>query len=374
MEVTRYWKQQLLCTILFSLVSLTNIYAFSPKRRLRHTKNSLQNNPVSFSGTLSKFMSLSDYETPDNTIIWEETTPKKFNELIVSWNAKRPQKGQITFWVSTKHTQWSPWHRLAEWGPDYQLTFVNKLNQYVHTTHVRSEMQQGRLAQGFRVKAVFQNGAAKKNLHALFACFSNLSDFRTVQKPFTKPSVLIPSVPRQSQMNLSHNRARDLCSPTSLSMIVRYLATKFSRPQARSLHDDAITLAEKVHDNGYLNIYGNWVLNVAQAYDSCQHAFYRVERMNSFDTLYQYLNKKIPVAVSVRRLKGGATPYANGHFLVIVGWDRAKQSVLCIDPAFDDYHTTFKSYPLKNFLKSWGLSKNLAYVPLLKSVFNEQKK
>ncbi len=369
MRANKASRRSLFFILLFSCASLVNIH---PKLHRRQSK-ARTSTPISFSETLSKFITPNDYHQEKDTIIWEQKTHKKFNELIISWNAKRPQTGKITFWVSTKHAHWSPWHRLAEWGSDYQLTFVNKLNRYVHTTHVRSEMQRGHLAQGFRIKAVFQHGAQKSNLHALFACCSNLNDFKTWKKPFLKPSTLVTSVPRQSQMNLSHNRARDLCSPTSLSMIVRYIANKFARPQKKSLHDDAISLAEKVHDNGYLDIYGNWILNVAQAYDSCQHAFYRVERMNSFESLYQYLQKKIPVAVSVRRLKGGATPYANGHFLVIVGWDRAKQSVLCIDPAFDENHATFKSYPLKNFIKSWGLSKNLAYTPLLKSMFKKQR-
>ena len=93
--------------------------------------------------------------------------------------------------------------------------------------------------------------------------------------------------------------------------------------------------ADKVYDNGYLNIYGNWPLNVAAAHDATYgNVFFRVERLNFFDDLYKYLSKKIPVAVSVRKLRGGATSYSNGHLMVVVGWNKEKQCVLCIDPAF----------------------------------------
>ena len=130
------------------------------------------------------------------------------------------------------------------------------------------------------------------------------------------------------------------------------------------MRDYLADFAGKVHDNG-INIYGNWLLNVAQAHDSSQgKIFYRVERLNSFNELYDYLRKEIPVAVSVRKLKGGATPYSNGHFMVIVGWNRAKNAVICIDPAFKGNRATLKSYRINHFLTAWALSRNLSYIPI----------
>ena len=75
--------------------------------------------------------------------------------------------------------------------------------------------------------------------------------------------------------------------------------------------------------------------------------------------------KKSPVAVSVRRLRGGATPYANGHIMLVVGWNRIKRRVLCLDPAFGSNRATLKSYRLTDFLNAWSRSSNLAYVPIL---------
>ena len=70
------------------------------------------------------------------------------------------------------------------------------------------------------------------------------------------------------------------------------------------------------------------------------------------------------MAVSVRRLRGGATPYASGHFLVVVGWNRQKRRVVCLDPAFGSNRLVLKAYRLQDFLRAWHRSMNLAYVPM----------
>jgi hypothetical protein len=317
---------------------------------------------------LSKFFDPADDPQPNSPeCLWESETQVPFNELILSWNALRPLAGKITFHVSVKHAVWSPWHRIAEWGADTQKTFINKLNPYVHTKYVRVEMQRNILASAFRIKAVFSGGASKRSLNALFACASNLRMYRQNRTPIDKPSLLVKGVPQQSQMVIAHPRARDLCSPTSTSMIVQYFSHKLYGVKPSGMHDYVINFAGKVHDNGVLGIYGNWPLNVAQAHDASNgHIFYRVERLNSFSELYEYISQGIPVAVSVRRLKGGATPYSAGHFMVIVGWDNARNAIICIDPAFHGNRKTLKRYKLSHFLDAWGRSCNLTYLSLPK--------
>lgn len=337
------------------------------KRFFRQTKKR-QRRKGRFAQTLSKFIGKNYSNKERSLILWNQKTPAPFNELILSWNALRPQRGSITFWVSIKHRGWSPWQRLAEWSHNDQKTFVSKRNSFVHVKHVRVELQRKRMARQFRVKATFSGSASVRNIKALFACFSNSKNFKRTTR-FSKPSVIVRNVPQQSQMVLDHDRSRDLCSPTSLSIVTHYFMNKLygGAFHFHEIHDYVIDFAEKVHDNSYLDIYGNWILNVAEAYQASQgDVFYRVERMNGFSELYNYLKKKIPIAVSVRKLKGGATPYANGHFIVVIGWNKKKQSVICIDPAFQPSQSTVRAYKIKDFLHAWGLSRNLSYVPLLK--------
>lgn len=302
------------------------------------------------------------------TKMWERTDTGPFNELILSWNAHRPKRGKMTVWVSVRHSDWSRWHRLAEWSVNHQRTFVNKLDRFVHTKHVLVDMQRGAIARGFRVKVTFEGGADHHSLKALFACASNMKIFQIARPAVNNPTTLVSGVPKQSQMVLKHPRYAELCSPTSTSLIVNYFMKKQAdKNENINLHDYVIDFADKVLDKGYLDIYGNWLLNVAHAYHATQgNVFFRVERLNGFNDLYQYLQKKIPIAVSVRRLRGGATPYRNGHFMVVVGWNRATRSVICIDPAFPRTINTVKSYKIWDFLKAWARSRNLSYVPIPK--------
>jgi len=320
----------------------------------------------SFSTSISKFFDDTTCVANQSSheYIWEQPITKSFNELILSWNALRPDDGKLTFAVSIKHAnQWSNWHRLAEWGPDFQRTFVNKRHPYVHTKHVRVEMQRGCRARGFRVRVTSSGGAKLENLKALFACLSNLNQFQINQPDKDLSHVVIQGVPRQSQMVIDHPRRKDLCSPTSTSVVVNYFMRSLYG-QTSNMHDYVIDFADKVHDQGP-NIYGNWLFNVAQAYNSSRgDVFYRVERLNSFNDLYSYLAREIPIVVSVRRLRGGATPYRNGHILVVVGYNPVNKTVLCIDPAFRNAKSCLKAYGLWDFLYAWGRSRNLSYIPM----------
>lgn len=323
-----------------------------------------------FSHTICKFFSEQDITSPE--VIWEKKETQPFSELIVSWNGHRPPVGSMTVYVSVYHRKkWTPWHRLALWKPNYQRTFVNKLSPYVHTKHCRVEMQQGFLARGFRVKTVFSNGAQPTALKALFGCISRPNHLKVIQPDAALPSTVIRGVPRQSQLLLDHYRFRDLCSPTSMSMAVAYYYQKlYGRIPKSSMHDFAIDFAEKSHDQ-HINIYGNWILNVAHAFDACNgDVFFRVERLNSFYHLHAHLVNQVPVVVSVRRLLGGATPYSNGHLMVVVGWNAQKRHVLCLDPAFGKGKPVMRAYRINDFLSAWSRSSNLAYVPMPKAALS----
>ncbi|MBD3231976.1 hypothetical protein GF322_04955 [Candidatus Dependentiae bacterium] len=316
-----------------------------------------------FSCTYSKFFKLGDF-VGDNisnkkTCIWQVHAKKPFDEIIVSWNSFRPRKGQYSFWISLHHNYWSNWYKIAEWGVKNQQTFVNTRNPCVHLKHVRMILNRGKKANSFRIKVVAEKGADLKNLKALFACVSNMNKFKIDKGNITLPAICLKGIVPQSQMNLKHPRFRDLCSPTSLSMMINYFSNN-----SINLESYIPEFAQLVLDQCYLDIYGNWILNVAQAFDSLKgKKYFRVERLNNFNHLYSFLKKKIPVAVSVRGfLNGGAKSYENGHFILVVGWSLRKQRVLCIDPAFQDNSNTLRAYRIVDFLQAWGTSRNLSYI------------
>lgn len=302
----------------------------------------------------------------NDTLIWRKKSPFPFSELILSWNASRPKTGKFTFYINVRHHGWSGWQKIAEWGKSVQKTFGNTRNRYVHTKYVRLVTKRRRIGFEYQIKVVAEKGANIRRIKALFANVSNEKRFR-MQYPYTPfPSTQITGIPRQSQWHVNHKRRKDLCSPTSLSMIASYYTKKYNLPKTETtLRQKTAKLADNVHDQS-LDIYGNWIFNVAQAFQLTRgNILYRVERLNNFEELYNQIKNNRPVVVSIRgHLHGGAWPYKNGHLVVVMGWDKKNQRVLCIDPAFRNKKHMLRRYRIKDFVRAWGRSRNLSYITI----------
>jgi hypothetical protein len=217
-------------------------------------------------------------------------------------------------------------------------------------------MPKRRYADAFRIKIEAHEGADLSLLRSLHACVSDLSKFKagSVEQFAHLKSVTIHNIPLQSQMILNHPRASNLCSPTSLSMLLGYL---------KQSSVDPLLCAEHVYDSG-LDSFGSWPFNAAHAFEACEgKVHFGVARLTSFADLHKQLSHNMPVMVSVRGdLKGAAKPYNDGHLLLVTGFDAKHKKVLCHDPAFDQSERVTVSYDLESFLQAWGCSRNLAYV------------
>ncbi|HSX10911.1 MAG TPA: C39 family peptidase [Chlamydiales bacterium] len=271
----------------------------------------------------------------------EENTPP-FNELILSWNGLRPKVGKWNFSVSLKEGEWLPY---AEWTSSGQRSFQSE-GAFAQSYQDVVTPKEG-LATRFQIKV---EGDDLSGLHRLIVCLSNLTNHK-IYAPQNLSPVLLPRVPRQSQLLLDHPRAKDLCSPTSTSTALNYLLG------CRKI--DPVAFANATHDQGF-DIHGNWILNVAEGYNQSRIPCH-VERLTDFAALHaQFLNGR-PVVVSVKGILSGAPkPYPSGHLICVIGFEGGK--VLCIDPAFPDNESTFIGYDLDDFLKAWGVRRNLSYV------------
>lgn len=292
-------------------------------------------------------------------IICEKTGVSAFTQMIFSWNAFRPKKGNLIFYsqVRDKKTKkWdSSWNKMVEWGSDSQKSFYSRGTASIFY-YARLEALGREGSDGFRIKVEAKNSSdlsLVKHLNIALFNFDLFTPEPYQQRAQELPSFMLTNVPEESQMILQHPKANVLCSPTSMSMIVGSLLKK---------NVDPLAFAHSVHDTG-LDIYGNWAFNMAHAFEKCKGkaAFYAT-RLNSFDDLYNLLKKQVPVAVSIRGpLKGSATPYEKGHILVVVGWDAKKREVICHDPAFDTVDQVYTRYDIHEFIVAWERSRRLTY-------------
>jgi len=291
-------------------------------------------------------------------IMVEKKQTSPFTQLVISWNAYRPSRGDFIFWVQGKDAQsgqWSSWHKMMAWGASLQCSYLSTPDTIAQHHHVRFEACVGKKMSGFRIKIVAHNGANLNMIHAITVAYSDMANFEAENPDDYKElaSVKIKKVPRKSQFALKHPEKQRLCSPTSCAILIEYIAQERCNMHA---------LAHAVFDRG-LDSYGSWPFNMAQAFELCEGShWWRVVRLHSFRQLYGMLTKGMPVAVSVRgSLRGAPKAYNDGHLLVIIGYDAVTQSVICHDPACAYDRSSVRKYALEDFLRAWEKSNRLAY-------------
>ena len=282
-----------------------------------------------------------------------------FRQLIFSWNAIRPKQGYFTFYVQSRDSatkKWSDWYKMIEWGQAVQRSHLVKLGsgqpEYVY---VRLEQPLGRHADGFKLRVEVHGQAQLDDLRYVSLSLSDFTKFKPepINELSHLPTVRINGVPKRSQMVLNHNDCKMMCSPTATSMQVSYVSKQ---------PIDPLAFASKSYDYG-LGAYGSWPFNVAHAFEVCPNRTFRLVRLDSFRDLHSYLKRKLPVVVSVRGyMQGAPQEYKNGHLLTVVGWDQARQLVICHDPAIYGDRQVRHGYKLSHFLRSWESSHRLAYV------------
>lgn len=270
--------------------------------------------------------------------VLQENIPP-FNEMIISWNGERLVENKI--FARVKLEEWSPWFLYGTWGSASQASYQRK-EGFVEVDQDVFQVIGGKKATGFHIKMdhplrlhVYTNGTAQP----------------TAQN-FDKSIFL--KVPGLSQIALNHPRSTSLCSPASLTALIRYLSKKDVGP---------IEIAEKVWDQGF-DIFGNWVFNVAEGWTHLGPSWNAwVERLNGFSDIYRRLTSGTPVIVSVRGpLTGSAGAYERGHLIVVSGFDPKTQEVHCMDPAFATDDETHVRYQLEHFRGAWERRGKIAYI------------
>lgn len=297
-----------------------------------------------------------DFFDNQKEIVFEKKNTSLFTQLIFSWNALRPKRGYLSFYVQV-HTYgggWSEFYHMLDWGNGVQKSYLHKHDNKPSFYHVRLEMHGDKLADAFRIKIKANEGAVLADLRLLSVSISDFSKFKPeYHRKINYKSVFINNVPKISQFAINHEDSPRICSPTSITMLLGYLSKK---------EFDPIRVAKGSFDDG-LSVYGSWPFNVAHAFELFPEYNFRVVRLKSFRDIYLSLKRGLPVVVSIRGpINGGAKPYDSGHLIIVIGWDNKKHSVIVHDPAFETDYQVFKKYHIKDFLKAWEKSNRLAYV------------
>lgn len=299
---------------------------------------------------------LSDSDRTRQELIWESSELAPFNELILTWNATRPEEGRYSFFISLyQNGQWSPWLYSSEWGDLGQIIFNDAPEDSFAVTYRDGAKPKKGFATGFRIRVLAAEVADLFGMKTLWVNLCDLTEFQPTILHHHLDSILLQNVPRQSQITLRHPRSLDLSFPAAMSTAINALFQKKAI--------DPIDFANQVMDND-TDFYESWMLNAAEAAHRLGADYQvRVERLADFETLHSYLLQGSPVLIAMKgSLPGSPRLYRFPHILCVIGYNSDERKVYCIDSGFPNDKSTFVGYSIEDFLKCWNTQKNIACV------------
>ena len=265
----------------------------------------------------------------------EVTTAFAFTELLPSWNVSAPAETGLRLEVRVRRAGggWSPWLYLGSWGrtiagertTSCRHGFVNidylKLHRPADAYQVRVHLDSFSL-----------DPAASPTVRRVAVCYSGVVKDESRRREVTEPVVMDGEwgrdlgVPFFTQKDAPKPLSGEICSPTSVSMVLAHWGVK--KPVVEN--------AMAIYDGEY-DLFGNWGRAVARAGDLGMDAW--LTRFRNWEQVKAQIAAGQPVIASIRferdEFPSAVLPKTNGHLIVIRGFTPAGD-VIVNDPASRD--------------------------------------
>lgn len=279
----------------------------------------------------------------------------KFTELVASWNSITPKDSNVELFIRVKQKDnWSQWFSYGKWSFNSTNSSVKNQSDTLARMNIDT-IKVNDFADGFQYKIELNRDSTNTSSPLVSLIGATLH----LQEEYLEAINLTNidwhnniDVPQNSQM-VAYLDPRVICSPTSLTMLLRYYDIDYT-PEKTAL---------KAKDNG-ANIYGNWTYNIAVAGELGLDAY--VSRLTTIDELKYLIAHNIPVAASITvsdksQLIGAPMAYPSGHLLIVRGFVLRDdvEYVIVNDPAADDNESVVREYQLDQFINAW---KNYVYI------------
>jgi hypothetical protein len=263
----------------------------------------------------------------------EVTSAMGFTELLPSWNPDCPEGTGVRLDVRVRDAgggRWSPWFYLGSWGKtvgkEKRVTQDESFGGIVRIDYLKLR----RTADAYQARITFYSFALDEGVNPsvrrLAVCYSGVVEEEVKRAGGMEGSeqrTFDLAVPFRAQ-TVEHKALKgEICSPTSVSMVMQYWG--FDRPTA----ENALAIYDAEYD-----LFGNWGRAVAWAGQNGFDAYLR--RYRNFEQVKESLGAGQPIVASVRFKEGECPSFVMkktaGHLIVIRG-TTADGQVIVNDPA-----------------------------------------
>ncbi|MBI5883530.1 MAG: C39 family peptidase [Elusimicrobia bacterium] len=281
----------------------------------------------------------------------EIESPVPFDDLVASWNSRLPKGATLKMSVRVRASgEWSPWFLLGTAtktmsSPPPQENAFGKVD--TDTLRVTNK------ADAFQYRVDLASGR-KPAVLVLVAVTVSDDDAPSAPPAFREgPWVRELRLRPRSQFREPAEVQWDICSPTSLSMVMEFWGV-----QRKTLK---VVRAVEDSSNG---IFGNWPFNTAAAGSAGLEAW--VGRLDSIEDLQSEVAAGRPVVVSLTYGKGEMTGAplheTRGHLVVVSGFT-PQGGVIVMDPAAPYPAAVRRVYDRGQFHQAWRVKKRgVAYL------------
>jgi len=268
----------------------------------------------------------------------------KFTEVSPSWNSQTNKDNSVELLIRLKvEENWTGYISFGIWSTDGNNIGIkeNQSNELSKVTTDRIFINNSKLADAVQIKVIFRGNGPKLSLIAF------TTDSGKEEKVTGDYLKIIENVPMISQLASGHKDSHSICSPTSLTMLLKYHGVSVG------LND----VTKGTFDTGS-ELYGNWPQNSAYAGEKGMRAY--TKKCVSINTVKNFIAQNIPVVASVvskekEALDGAISAFPSGHLMVVVGFKMIDgvEYIVVNDPAANSDEEVRKYYKLDQWIKVW---------------------
>lgn len=267
-----------------------------------------------------------------------------FKEITPSWNSRTDKDSSVELFIRLRvENSWTPYISYGIWSTDGNNKGITEhySDDVIRVTEDRIFVKEDKFGDAVQIKVILRG----KNPRLKLVAFStDAGEDEPVEGNYLR---ILENVPFISQLASGHKDAHVICSPTSLTMALKY----------HGKNVDLNQVTRGTFDTGN-EAYGNWPQNVAFAGEQGMRAY--TKKCKSINPVKNFIARGIPVVSSVcmqkkEDLDGAISSFSSGHLMVVVGFDvnDGIEYVVVNDPAANSNTEVRKYYRLDQWVKVW---------------------